>query len=46
MSASQVPNKQLKRTVTRRRGGGTSAPFDYAIVPRFKWQRAAAELRR
>ncbi|MBW7926072.1 MAG: hypothetical protein H3C59_15235 [Burkholderiaceae bacterium] len=46
MSASQVPNKQLKRIVTRRRGDDTSAPFDYAIVPRFKRQRAAAELRR
>ena len=39
-------NKQLQRTVTRRRGDGASAPFHYALAPRFTRQRAAAELRR
>jgi hypothetical protein len=39
-------NKQLQRTVTRRRGDGASAPFHYALAVRFKRQRAAAELRR
>jgi hypothetical protein len=39
-------NKQLQRTVTRRRGDGTSAPFHYALAPRWLAQRAAAELRR
>jgi hypothetical protein len=39
-------NKQLQRTVTRRRGDSTSAPFHYALVLRFTRQRAAAELRR
>ena len=42
----QPPNKQLQRTVTLRRGDGTSAPFHYALVPRITLQRAAAELRR
>ena len=42
----QPPNKQLQRTVTRRRGDGTSAPFHYALAPRITRQRAAAELRR
>jgi hypothetical protein len=41
-----APNKQLQRTVTRRRGDGASAPFHYALAPRFIRQRAAAELRR
>jgi hypothetical protein len=41
-----APNKQLQRTVKTRRGVGTSAPFHYALVPRFMRQRAAAELRR
>ena len=40
------PNKQLQRTVIRRRGDGASAPFHYALAPRFTRQRAAAELRR
>jgi len=40
------PNKQLQRTVTRRRDDGASAPFHYALAPRFTRQRAAAELRR
>src|SRR5262245_53214845 len=39
-------NKQLQRTVIRRRGDGASAPFHYALAPRFTRQRAAAELRR
>jgi hypothetical protein len=43
---AQTPNKQLQRTVTRRRGDGTSAPFHCALVPRVTRQRAAAELRR
>ena len=42
----QPHNKQLQRTVTRRRGDGASAPFHYALAPRFTWHRAAAELRR
>ena len=42
----QSPNKQLQRTVTRRRGDGASAPFHYALAPRITRQRAAAELRR
>jgi hypothetical protein len=39
-------NKQLQRTVRRRRGDGASAPFHYALAPRFTRKRAAAELRR
>jgi hypothetical protein len=39
-------NKQLQRTVTRRRGDAASAPFHYAFAPRVTPQRAAAELRR
>ena len=42
----QPPNKQLQRTVTRRRGDAASAPFHYALAPRFTRRRAAAELRR
>ena len=41
-----APNKQLQRTVTRRRGDGASAPFHSALAPRITRQRAAAELRR
>jgi len=41
-----APNKQLQRTVTRRRGDTASAPFHYALAVRFTLQRAAAELRR
>jgi hypothetical protein len=41
-----TPNRQLQRTVTRRRGDGASAPFHFALAPRFTRQRAAAELRR
>jgi hypothetical protein len=46
MSVSPAPNQQLQRTVIRRRGDGASAPFHYALTPRFTRQRAAAELRR
>jgi len=42
----QPHNKQLQRTMIRRRGDGASAPFHYALAPRFTRQRAAAELRR
>jgi hypothetical protein len=28
-------NKQLQRTVIRRRGDGASTPFHYALAPRF-----------
>jgi hypothetical protein len=41
-----APNKQLQRTVIRRRGRGASASFHYALAPRCNRQRAAAELRR
>jgi hypothetical protein len=40
------PNKQLQRTVTRRRGDGASAPLHYAPTARWTALRAAAELRR
>jgi hypothetical protein len=46
VSAMVSPNKQLQRTVVRRRGDGASAPFHYALAPRVIRQRAAAELRR
>jgi len=46
VSCQPPPNKQLQRTVTRRRGDGASAPFHYALAPRITPQRAAAELRR
>jgi len=42
----QPPNKQLQRTVTRRRGDGASARFHHALAPRIARQRAAAQLRR
>jgi hypothetical protein len=42
----QAPNKQLQRTVPRHRGDGASAPFHYALAPRFTRQRATAQLRR
>jgi hypothetical protein len=45
-TACQPPNKQLQRTVTRRRGDVASAPFHYALAARCTAQRAAAELRR
>jgi hypothetical protein len=45
-ASCQPPNKQLQRTVTRRRGDGASAPLHYALAPRVTRQRAAAELRR
>jgi len=40
------PNKQLQRTVTRRRGRAARAPFHYARASRFTRRRAAAELQR
>jgi hypothetical protein len=43
--ASQSPNKQLQRTVTRRRGRAASAPF-HALAARWTARRAAAQLRR
>jgi hypothetical protein len=46
MHTGAASNKQLQRTVTRRRGDGASAPFHYALAPRFTRQRAAAELQR
>jgi hypothetical protein len=39
-------NKQLQRTVIRRRGRAACAPFHYAHASRFTPERAAAELRR
>ena len=39
-------NKQLQRTVTRRRGRAARAPFHYARASRFTRRRAAAELQR
>jgi hypothetical protein len=46
VSVALTSNKQSQRTVIRHRGDGASAPFHYALAPRFKRQRAAAELRR
>jgi hypothetical protein len=40
------PNKQLERTVIRRRVRAASAPFHYALAARWTAQRAAAQLRR
>jgi hypothetical protein len=42
----QTHNKQLQRTVKRRRGDTESAPFHYSLPVRFTRQRAADELRR
>ena len=42
----QPPNKQLQRTVIRRRGRAASASFHFAHAARWLAQRAAAELRR
>jgi hypothetical protein len=39
-------NKQLQRTVIRRRGDGASAPLHSALAARWTAHRAAAELRR
>jgi hypothetical protein len=39
-----APNKQLQRTVKRRRG--ESAAFHYALASRITRQRAAAQLQR
>src|SRR5262245_7581784 len=46
LASCQPPNKQLQRTVTRRRVRAASAPFHYALAARWIAQRAAAELRR
>jgi len=42
----QAHNKQLERTVIRRRVRATSAPFHYALAARWTARRAAAQLRR
>ena len=42
----QPANKQLQRTVQTVSLRGARASFHYARAPRFKGQRAAAELRR
>ena len=39
-------NKQLQRTMIRRRGRAAGAPLHYAHAARFIRQRAAAQLRR
>jgi hypothetical protein len=39
-------NKQLERTVIRRRVRAASAPFHYALAARWTARRAAAQLRR
>jgi hypothetical protein len=44
--ARRAPNEPLQRTVTRHRGDVASAPFHYALAPRFTRRRAAAQLRR
>jgi hypothetical protein len=41
-----APNKQLERTVIRRRVRAASAPFHYALAARWTPRRAAAQLRR
>jgi hypothetical protein len=43
VSRQVSPNRQLQRTVARRRGRVARAPFHYAHAPRFTPQRAAAE---
>jgi hypothetical protein len=42
----QPPNKQLERTVIRRRVRAASAPLHFALAARWTAQRAAAQLRR
>jgi hypothetical protein len=42
----QPPNKQLERTVIRRRARAACAPLHYAHAARWTAQRAAAQLRR
>jgi hypothetical protein len=39
-------NKQLERTVIRRRVRAASAPFHYALAARWTARRAAAQVRR
>jgi hypothetical protein len=46
ITSCQPPNKQLQRTVIRRRGRGACALFHFAHAPRWTRGRAAAELRR
>lgn len=46
MCVVPAPNKQLQRTVIRRRVRAASAPLHYALAARFTQHRAAAELRR
>jgi len=46
MSCEPPHNKQLQRTVLRRRARAGSAPFHYALPARWTPRRAAAELRR
>lgn len=41
-----APNKQLERTVIRRRVRAASAPLHYALAARWTGQRAGAQLRR
>jgi hypothetical protein len=43
---SRTANKQLERTVTRRRGRGACASFHCAHAPRWMRGHAAAQLRR
>ena len=43
---STSPNKQLERTVTRRRARGACASLDNAHTARWTVHHAAAELRR
>jgi hypothetical protein len=45
-SVCQPPNKQLQRTVTRRRGRAACASFHCAHAARWTLGHAAAELRR
>ena len=45
MNLCQSPNKQLQRTVPRRRGHVASAPFHYAHAARFTRQRAPLNCR-
>jgi len=44
LNVTQSPNKQLQRSVKRRRSAAARAPFHYARTSRITRQRAAAEL--
>jgi hypothetical protein len=46
LASCQPPNQQLERIVKLHRGVVASAPFHYALAPRFARQRAAAQLQR